>query len=91
MPTQLQVVEERSLEQIAEALERRQAREEREDDAEAAIDELIREMADIHASSHDDEEFIRGDEFSCQTCHLVLHRSLLGDPVDMVCEECIAT
>jgi sugar phosphate isomerase/epimerase len=80
------VFEERSLERMADALERRQAAE--EDDAEAAFYELIRDLADIRSAHDVDDELIQENEFVCNSCHLVLHRSRLGNRRVGLCVEC---
>ena len=80
------VVEERSLEQIADALERRQAAE--EEDAEAQFVELIRDLSDIRPESMRTDEFVHHDEFVCSGCHLVLHHNRLADPSRGLCRDC---
>jgi hypothetical protein len=86
MATQVPVTEE-SLEEMILAVEARQAAE--EDDEEALLDELIREMADIRAEPMTGEAFIREDEFFCRACHLILHRARLADRTRLICEDCL--
>ncbi len=81
-----EMVEEQSLEQMKAAQERRQASE--EDDAEADLDELIRGWADIKPERLRQGGPVRGDEFVCALCHLVMHRSLMGDADRELCVEC---
>ena len=82
-----EVVEE-SLERIAEAYEQHRAREERDDDAEVALDELIGVLSDIRYRPHDDDSPIRPDEFVCRSCRMAMHRSLLADAEGEICLEC---
>jgi hemerythrin len=80
------LLEEESLEQMALAIEARQAAE--EEDEEADLDELIRELADIRVEPFVDEEFMREDEFACRSCGMILHRSLLANRRRLVCIDC---
>jgi formamidopyrimidine-DNA glycosylase len=86
MATQV-MLDEQSLEQLVEAVEARQAGE--EDDEEAILDELIREMADIRAEPMTGEAFIREDEFFCRACGMILHRTRLADRTRLICEDCL--
>ena len=81
------LIEEESLERLVEAAEARQAAE--EDDEEAALDELIKEFADIRPGVFVDEEYIRDDEFACRGCHMIRHRSRLADEGRFLCKECV--
>jgi hypothetical protein len=80
------IFEERSLEQMADAMERRQAEEEH--DAEVAFLELIRDLADIRPAQVMDDELLHDDEFVCRSCHLVLHRSRLTKGKPWLCLDC---
>jgi Domain of unknown function (DUF4193) len=75
-----------SLEQLLEGIERREAA--AEDDAEAALDELIDEMADIRAEPAGTEHMVRRDEFVCEVCNLILNRSQMAGRGYSVCVEC---
>jgi hypothetical protein len=81
------VVEE-SLERMVEAQEVRQALEERDDDAEVALEELIGSLADIRVRPFEDGTTVRSDEFVCRSCNMAMHRSLLADPDAPLCLDC---
>jgi hypothetical protein len=75
-----------SLERLLERIGHQDA--EDEDDAEAALDELIDEMADIRAEPADAEGMVRSDEFVCEACNLILNRSQMATWEYSVCVEC---
>jgi len=64
-------------------------RHDRTDDGERALEELIQAMGP-HAEKQlrDARERVRHDEFVCSSCHMILHRSRLGNRRRMRCREC---
>jgi len=82
----LMEVEEQSLEQLLERVERQQARE--EDDREAELNILIDAIADIRLEVPAPELDMRNDEFVCRECHMIEHRSRLVALDDLVCLDC---
>ncbi len=80
------VMDDESLEDLAERMERWQTRE--EEDEEVALGELIEAFADVTRESCGDEESVAPHEFTCRACAMVLDRGLLADAELMVCEGC---
>jgi hypothetical protein len=72
--------------------------EEEVDDEEAALEDLIEEMVDPEEAAREAKEAIpptflprrmRGDEFTCSSCHLIMARSCLADEERGLCHECV--
>ncbi len=80
------VMVDESLEDLAERMERWQARE--EEDEEVALAELIEAFADVTREPAGDEEFVAPDEFTCRACGVILNRGHLVDVELMVCAGC---
>jgi protein-arginine kinase activator protein McsA len=60
------------------------------DDAEAALEELIRVMVRREPPAIAGSVRVRRDEFVCRNCHMVQHQSRLADVGRLVCSECFA-
>jgi hypothetical protein len=64
------------------------------DDAEAALDELIRVLLDppepiaLVYEPRGAEDLCREDEFACESCHLILHNSRLAGTGRALCVDC---
>jgi hypothetical protein len=80
------VMDEESLEDLAERMERWQARD--EDDEESALGELIEAFADVEREPAGVEEFVGPDQFTCRACGMILNRGQLVDVELMVCAGC---
>jgi sarcosine oxidase gamma subunit len=80
----LKALQERAREHSAEA----------EEDEETALQELIEEFVPAEADDgtaaepETPEPVVGPDEFTCRSCHLVLHRSLLADRRRGMCADC---
>jgi hypothetical protein len=59
------------------------------DDAEAALEELIRIMVRREPATSGLTVKLRHDEFVCRSCHMVQHQSRLADVRGLVCSECL--
>jgi protein-arginine kinase activator protein McsA len=59
------------------------------DDAEEALEELIRIMVRREPTVAAESVRVRRDEFVCRTCHMVQHQSRLADVRRLVCSECV--
>jgi hypothetical protein len=82
------LMDDESLEDLAERMERWQTREEEDDDQEVALAELIEAFADVTREPAGDEEFVAPDEFTCRACGVILNRGQLADAELMVCAGC---
>jgi hypothetical protein len=59
------------------------------DDAEAALEELIRIMVRREPAAISESMKVRRNEFVCRRCHMVQHQSRLADVRNLVCFECV--
>jgi hypothetical protein len=59
------------------------------DDAEEALEELIRVMVRREPATSALTVKLRHDEFVCRSCHMVEHQSRLADVRGLVCSECL--
>jgi protein-arginine kinase activator protein McsA len=59
------------------------------DDAEAALEELIRVMVRREPAAAAESVRVRRDEFVCRSCHMVQHQSRLADVRKFLCSECV--
>jgi hypothetical protein len=69
-----------------------------DDDEEAALEELIEGMVTREEAAREAEEAspptqrvrgMRGNEFTCRSCHLIMARSCLADEQHGLCHECV--
>lgn len=72
--------------------------EEKRDDEETALEELIEEMVEPDEAAREAKEAIppsflprrmRGEEFTCSSCHLIMARSCLADEERLLCHDCV--
>jgi len=59
------------------------------DDAEEALEELIRVMVRREPATTAESVRVRRDEFVCRSCHIVQHQSRLADVRNLVCSGCV--
>jgi hypothetical protein len=59
------------------------------DDAEAALEELIRIMVRREPAAMAESMKVRRNEFVCRSCHMVQHQSRLADVRKLICSECV--
>jgi hypothetical protein len=60
------------------------------DDAEAALEELIRIMVRREPAGIAESMKVRRNEFVCRSCHMVQHQSRLADVRRLVCSACVS-
>jgi hypothetical protein len=61
------------------------------DDAEAALEELIRVMVRREPAAVPESMKVRRHEFVCRSCHMVQHQSRLADVRRLICSECLTS